>query len=390
MEETRHAILSPSAAHRWLNCPAAPRLEETVPDTGSVFALEGTLAHALAAKKLKEANRVPAAREDEEIQRILAGSGLRVTGEMEEATDLYRDIVMERLAAAREGTPDARLMVEATLDLSNWIPDGFGTGDAVIVADNSIEVLDFKYGKGVKVDAEKNPQMMIYALGARDLTLIDYDSAPTNVMRMTIVQPRIGNVSTWEITVGELLEWGRKTLAPAASLAFSGAGRQVPGDWCRFCRVRATCRALAARCVAASGPDPRLMGPADLAASVLPQLPVIEEWVKSVKEYTLAQALDGVAYPGYKLVKGRGVRKITDQENAAKSLTGAGFSETDIYRAMELRTLTDLEKLVGKKRFSDLCGPYMEKTEGKPVLVTDEDKRPALNSAENDFGGLDL
>ena len=380
-----HALLSPSAAHRWLHCTASPRLEANVPDEGSSFALEGTLAHAYCAKKLKAYMDWPTDREDEEIALFSDYH----SGEMDEYTDTYKTIVLEKYNAARVTTPDARLLVETRLDLTEYIPAAFGTADAIIIADGVMEVIDFKYGKGVRVSAERNPQMMIYALGAYDLFSFGYR---IERVRMTIVQPRIDNLSEYEIAVSELMAWVDEELTPKAKQAYEGNGPQVPGEWCQFCKVKNCCRALTERCTstAANYPDPKLLTVEELATEVLPNLAVIKTWLTGVEDYALQQALSGVQLPGWKIVEGRSVRKITDPEAAAVALNQAGYKTTEIYKPQELRTITELEKMAGKKNFAAICGEFIDKPQGKPTLAPESDKRPAIDPVADDFKGINL
>ena len=238
----KHALLSPSAAHRWMNCTAAPLLEKDVEDKGSTFAEEGTLAHAYCAKKLKEFLGLSV---DEEKAEIAQLDEQYHSGEMDEYTDTYKTIVLEKFNAARAKTKDAQLLVEVKLDFSHYVPDAFGTSDAIIIADGVMEVIDFKYGKGVKVSAVENPQMMIYALGAWDLFNFEYD---IRKVRMTIVQPRIDNLSEFELEAADLINWAVDELQPKANEAYAG-GKQKPGNWCQFCKVKANCKALSSMCV---------------------------------------------------------------------------------------------------------------------------------------------
>lgn len=381
-----HALLSPSAAHRWINCTAAPRLEATMEDSGSSYAAEGTLAHAYCAMKLKGFLGRDTSAEAEEIREL---ESLYHTGEMDEYTDAYKTIVLEKYNAARAVTRDAQLLVETRLDFSNYIPDAFGTADAIIIADGTMEVIDFKYGKGVRVSAFRNPQMMIYALGAYDRFNFEYR---IDRVRMTIVQPRIDNLSEFELPVSDLLAWTDEVLVPKAHEAYGGNGAQVPGDWCQFCKVKSICRALAEKCTgAASGyPDPKLLSPEELAADVLPLLATVKTWLAGVEDYALQQALGGVKLPGWKVVEGRSVRKITDQDAAAVALCDAGYEIADISKPWELRTITELEKLVGKKQFAAICNDFIEKPKGKPTLAPESDKRPAIDPVAEDFGGIEI
>lgn len=381
-----HALLSPSAAHRWLHCTAAPRLEENVPDAGSEYAAEGTLAHAYCAKKLKAKLGLPTDGEDAEIAQYAKYH----TGEMDEYTDTYVTIVLEKYNEARTKTKDAQLLVETRLDFSTFIPDAFGTGDAVIIADGTMEIIDFKYGKGVKVSAVNNPQMQIYALGAYDKFNFEYR---IDRVRMTIVQPRIDNLSEYELDVPELIAWTNEKLIPAAKMAYDGKGQQNPGEWCQFCKVKHTCRALAMHCLAGANADAKLLTADELAKQILPQLPVIKTWLAGVEDYALQQALSGVTLPGWKLVEGRSVRKIVDQDGAAAALNKLGYEATEIYKPQELRTITELEKMVGKKLFGEACGQYIDKPQGKPTLAPLSDKRQPIDptaAAANDFSSIDV
>ena len=377
----QHALLSPSAAHRWMNCTAAPRLEENFEDKGSSYAEEGTLAHAYCAMKLKMFLEQDISQEKEEIREL---DPVYHTGEMDEYTDTYYTIVIEKFNEARAKTRDAQLLVETRLDFTKWVPEGFGTGDACIIADGCLEIIDFKYGKGVKVSAVENPQMKIYALGAYEKFNFEYN---INRVKMTIVQPRIDNLSEFEITVGDLLWWANTQLKPKAEEAFAGNGKQNPGEWCQFCKVKAQCKKLAetALKVAQEKANPNLITPEEMATDVLPLIDVIKSWIKGVEDFTLQAALDGTIYPGFKLVAGRSIRKITNQEAVMDLLDKEGFNRDIYVKPVELRTITDLEKLIGKKRFTVLCGDYIEKPQGKPTLVPESDKRPAYDTAADDF-----
>ena len=379
-----HALLSPSASHRWLHCTAAPRLEEGVEDKGSEYAAEGTLAHAYCAMKLKQFYGLPTDGEEKEI----AGLNDKYhTGEMDEYTDTYATIVLEKYNAARAATADAQLLVETRLDFTDYIPEAFGTADAIIIADGVMEVIDFKYGKGVKVSALENPQMMIYALGAYVMFSFDYR---IERVRMTIVQPRIDNLSEYELSVGELMRWTDETLRPAAEKAYKGEGPQQPGEWCQFCKVKNQCRALADKCKNVVAADPKLITVEELAKDVLPMVPLVKTWISGVEEYALAQALSGVQLPGWKIVEGRSVRKIVSADATITALIQAGYKTTEILKPQELRTITELEKMVGKKQFASLCGEWIEKPKGKPTLAPESDKRKAIDPVDEDFKDINI
>ena len=357
-----HAVLSASASHRWLVCTPSARLERQFPDKGSPYAAEGTTAHALAERTLKG---------------YLAGGAAEVScedKEMQEAVQRYVDTCVEKIGAARHASPDAKVLVEHRLDFSAFVPDGFGTGDMVIVSDGGLEICDLKYGKGVRVEADHNSQMMLYALGALAEYGWLYDIGH---VRMTIIQPRIDNISSWALSEAELLNWGAK-VRRIAKEAYEGKGEYKPGDHCRFCKARAVCRAYADAMKAHIDKDLK-PGPEleDFEiADILEHAKEIKNWLDGVEAYAMGKALSGSKWPGMKLVAGRSARKITDEAAAAASLMAAGYS--DIYRPRSLRTLTDLEKLCGKKKLAEVLGANIQRTKGKPALVPESDKRPEL------------
>ena len=354
-----------------MNCTAAPRLEATAPDKESSYALEGTLAHAYCAMKLKSFMGLDTKCEEKEIAQL---NDQYHTGEMDEYTDTYMTIVLEKFNAARTVTKDA---------------EAFGTSDATIIADGLMEVIDFKYGKGVRVSAVDNEQMKIYALGAYLKHSFEYR---IDRVRMTIVQPRIDNLSEFEMSVTDLLKWADEELRPKAVEAFSKNGKQNPGEWCQFCKVKCGCKALAEKCtaVAHDNPDPGLLTPKKMAADILPWLAVIKSWVSSMEDYALQQALAGVSYPGYKLVEGRSNRKITDDKAVIALLSKEGYDESEYMKPAVLCGIGDLEKLVGKKRLAAMCADYITKPQGKPALTTADDKRPAYNAAADDFNDIEV
>ena len=379
-----HALLSPSAAHRWIHCTPSVRLEEGVQDQGSDFAAEGTLAHAIASRKILETLGRPHDEQDREIEEL---SERYYSEEMEGYTDTYRSIVLEKFNEAKTRSKDAQLLVEVRLDFGAFLPDAFGTADAVIIADDLMEVIDFKYGKGVKVDADHNPQMMIYALGALDEFLLDYD---IKRVRMTIVQPRIDNLSECGMMVGELTAWRTVTLKPAAEKAFAGVGDQVPGEWCQFCKVRATCSAIAEKARQICNEDfreARLISDEDIPG-LLPLVPVLKGWLEDFASHALQRALDGATIKGYKLVEGKSNRQITDQDALLGALLVKGYQRDDLLKKPELKAIGELEKLVGKKAFAEIGKPWLVKPQGKPTLAEESDKRPVWKpkeSASEDF-----
>lgn len=376
-----HALLSPSASHRWLNCTAAPRLEAKMPNKDTDYTKEGTLAHAYCAKGLKGLIYKKTTEEDKEIDEL---RGKYFTEEMLGHVETYVDIVGDKFTIACRKVKDSKLIVEQRLDFSRWIPDSFGTADAIIITDGTLEVIDFKYGKGVEVSATWNPQMMIYALGA----IAEYeDEYNIRRVRMTIVQPRLENLSEFELDVNALLWWAGNVLTPKAREATETDGKQSCGEWCRFCKIKNHCAKLAGEYMAIADEfgDRETITAVDMAEKVLPRLATIKAWASSMEEYALEQALNGTVYPGFKLVEGRSVRKITDPGALSKALLEKGFPSDKVFKPLELETLTNLEKLVGKKDFAKLSEGMIEKPKGKPTLVPESDKRPALNQAAEDF-----
>lgn len=363
---SKHAVLSASAAARWLKCPPSARLNAAEPDTVSEYAAEGTRAHAAA---------------EECLRAYLEGRESNATyddGEMKEAVARYVDICVEKIVAAKKATPDTVAKVEERLDFSSIVPDGFGTGDMVIISDDTIEIIDLKYGKGVPVSAVHNPQMRLYALGA--CSAYDFLYGFSKV-RMTIVQPRLDSVSTDELSIRDLMKWA-KEIKKTAELAYKGKGTFCAGDHCRFCKVKARCKALSEYELAEVNkyfPDEAWELEPETIADIILKSTAIDNWIKAVKEYALTEALNGREWPNLKLVAGRSKRIITNDETAADILLKEGYKTDDIYKPKELITLTALDKLVGKKRLAEILDPVLSKQDGKPTLVSEEDKRPKLD-----------
>ena len=366
--ERSHAKLSASSSARWLACPPSALLNAKVADTASDFAREGTCAHELAEYKVNK----------------LLGHNVRdptenldfFDSEMSECTDSYVQYIAEETAKYHQPV----VMVEQKLDFSSYVPDGFGTGDCIIVADEVLTVIDFKYGKNVLVSAESNSQMMLYALGALELFDILYDIAE---IKMVIFQPRMQNVSEYTISVTELTDWAEHTLKPTATLAAEGKGEFQVGEHCRFCKVKATCRKRAEYNLMLAQYDFAM--PAELEdteiEAILEKADKLVSWVNDIKDYALSQALAGKRWRGWKLVEGRSTRKYTDENAVAEAVKANG---ADPYEHKVLG-LTAMQKLLGKKQFEELLGGLIYKPQGKPTLVPELDKRPEWSSAENDF-----
>lgn len=368
-----------------------------MPEKDTAYTREGTIAHAMAEAILRDMlaqdlHSVPDYAEylDSLDGAVAAGfyhtcnrEGLDWLEMAETVYDHYVRPVYEAYLGAKLEDPDAVLLIEARLHLAEFIPEGFGSSDAVLIYGRTLEVFDLKYGKGVKVDAEKNAQMMCYALGAYCGPGETYDIAD---VRMTILQPRLRHESSWAITAPNLLHWAHNSLKPAAQLAFRGEGEQVPGDHCRFCKVAAKCRALADYTlrVTKEKPEPGVMSLEELAA-LLPHFATIKSWISSVEDYALEAALEGDTIPGYKVVEGRSVRKIGNAAEAMSRLEGAGLEPGAYLRPAELKTISDLEKTLTKKGFKTLLGDLVIKPEGKPTLVEDSDPREPYSKSKNDF-----
>lgn len=372
-----HARLSASGSKKWLNCPGSVRLEEKFADEGSEYASEGTTAHALAELKLLEATGQITKKEF--MQRA---AELDTDAEMDEYTEGYKDYVLERFAAVSAECPDAKLTIEERLELSEYVPDGFGTGDAVIVGFHVLEIIDLKYGRGVPVSAQDNSQLMLYALGA--LTRYDwlYD---VRKVRMHIYQPRIDNVDMSERDVEELYMWG-SWVKQRAKLALRKNAGCTAGDYCDsgFCKARPICRAYNDEKQQLAYLD--FKQPAELSdeeiAEIIDKANELAKWAKLVSDYALDRAVNhGARYPGFKLVEGRNCRTYTDEAAVTERLENAGCSESDI-TVKKLKGITDMEKLLGKKRFAELLDGLVIKPAGKPVLVRESDKRPELNTSD--------
>jgi len=371
-----HAILSPSGASRWLSCTPSARLEQNYPDRAGVAAEEGTLAHALGELMLREHLNLPV--KSEETARIAKDP--LYSDSMYDYMTGYATFVMETYSEAQSHTPDALIFLEQTLNLTDYVPEGFGTGDVVIIANGVLNIIDLKYGKGVQVSAINNKQMMLYALGA--LREFDYLYA-IHTVRMTIHQPRIDNYSTFDMDVQELKQWAQDELIPLAALAFAGAGEFAPGDHCRFCKAAATCKANAdfnLQIAKYDFAESVLLTP-DEIADIMNRADRFTQWLSTVEDYALDQAVNNnVKWPGYKLVEGRSVRSYSDTENISKTLLDSQWPEEKIYNK-KLLGIGEMEKLLTKPVFNKLLGPYVIKPPGKPTLAPESDKRPEYNSA---------
>lgn len=374
MPPNTHAILSASSSHRWLNCNPSARLEQEFADRETDAAAEGTAAHALCEHKLRRALKMRSKKPISPYD----------CDEMDAYTDAYVEFVMEALAEAKQECKDPLVLIEQKLDFSCYVPDGFGTGDCIIVADKRLHIIDFKYGQGVLVNAEQNPQMMLYALGALRLFDSLYDVAEVS---MSIFQPRRENVSTWTISVDDLLDWAENTLKPKAELAFKGEGEYTPGSWCQFCKAAVKCRARAEAKLQLARYEfamPPLLSDEEIE-DILLKLDDLTKWANEITAYAQDAAVNhGKVWRGFKLVESRTNRRYTDEEAVAQAANAAGYH--DIYKK-SLIPITEMERLMGKKTFAEVLGSLVEKPKGKPTLVPASDKRPAISitGANQDF-----
>ena len=373
MAPKKHAVLSASSSHRWLNCNPSARLEQEFEDRSSAAAAEGTAAHALCEHKLRIAlgqySKRPVSPYDGD--------------EMEVCTDGYVEFVLEALEEAKQHCADPMVLIEQKLDFSCYVPDGFGTGDCIIVADETLHIIDFKYGQGILVDAEENPQMMLYALGALRLYDFLYD---INSVAMSIYQPRRENVSTWTIDVDELLEWAYTFLKPKAEMAFKGEGEYIPGPWCQFCKAAVRCRARAEAKLQLAQYEfarPPLLTDAEIE-DILGKLDDLTKWAAEISAYAQDAAINhGKHWEGFKLVESRTTRRYMNENAVIAAVYEAGYDpyEKKVYG------ITAMQRMLGKKQFDALLGHLIEKPQGKPTLVPITDKRPAITTtgAKHDF-----
>lgn len=374
---SKHAILSASGSHRWLNCTPSARLELEFENTTSEAAREGTAAHALCEHKLKKFLKKRSKRPVSDYN----------SDEMEECTDAYAEFVMEQYEEAKKYCKDPVILIEQKLDFSCYVPEGFGTGDCIIISDDKLHIIDFKYGQGIFVKAEHNPQMMLYALGALEIYDALYD---IKEISMTIFQPRRENVSTWTIPIEDLKAWAEEELKPKAQMAYDGDGEYLPGEWCTFCKAAVKCRARAEEKMKLARMEfkmPPLLTDAEIE-EVLTVLPDLTKWANEITAYATEAAIHhGKEWNGFKVVEGRSNRKYRDEQLVAEAAKEHGY--TDIYR-QSLIPMTEMQKLMGKSAFEEILGDLIYKPPGNPTLVPNTDKRPAMNvtNAENEFNEI--
>lgn len=379
-----HAVLSASGSSRWLVCTKSASMERGIQDRTSTFAEEGTFAH--------ELSELYFAQMYQGMTKRTFNSKLKKMKENEYYSDEllgyveeYVDLVAERINGAKARDENADLMFEERLDLSDYVPGSFGTGDVVFYADGVVEIIDLKFGKGIEVSAENNSQLRLYGLGA--LAIFDMIEDVREVS-MTIIQPRLDNISTEVLSADELRKWGTEYVKPRAEMAWNGEGEFVPGDHCRFCKIKATCKARADKQLNMPNKlkDPYLLTPAEIA-DILFQADELKKWAGDVQDFALEKAQNGEEFDGWKVVEGRSNRKYADDKKALDKLKSA-YDITKITEPVQLLSISKLEKVIGKKTLTDKLGELIIKPQGKPTLVPESDKRPAMG-AESEFDIID-
>ena len=384
-----HAKLSSSASKRWLGCPGSVKLSEHYPNGSSIYADEGTIAHGMAEGMISKDDKLVQKYEVEAAK--FYGEHPELNGtflEMKMILQPYVDYVFEEYAEQVHEDEAAQLMTEERVDLTEYIPGGFGTSDVVILRQGRLHIIDLKYGKGVSVSAEDNPQLKLYALGtlARFDMLYDIEDVV-----MTIYQPRLDNVSTDTIKAKDLYTWGEEVIKPGAQLALSEDAPVHAGDWCQFCPARYDCKERARDAMELQKYLGQMVLSPEEIAEILGKIDRLTKFAEDIKDSALTKALDGEEIPGWKVVEGRSIRKyVGSEEEIVRQCEGAGYDQALLYER-KLLTITNMEKLMGKKQFAEVLGAYVEKPEGKPTLAPESDKRPAItnNSAAEDFADED-
>ena len=372
MPPSEHAVLSASSANRWLHCPPSVRLSEGYMDKASAFAMEGTSAHELCEYKLRSALGMEAENPTENLDFY--------NTEMEECAEDYATYILGLVEKAKENCSDPVVMVEQRVDFSRYVPEGFGTADCIIIADETLNIVDYKHGKGVEVSAEDNPQMKLYALGALELFDCLYDISK---VQMTIFQPRLSNVSVFVMDKADLLYWANDELTAKAELAFEGKGELCCGEWCKFCKAKANCKERARVNMEMAQYEFRkssLLTDKEVV-KILCRIDELTSWASDVKNFALEQAVRGKQWPGWKVVEGRSNRKYTDEGAVAQVVKNAGYNPYD----EKIMGITNMTKMLGKEKFNELLGDFVERPQGKPTLVPEDDNRPRMNTAKEDF-----
>lgn len=375
MAPKNHCFLAASKAFKWINCTPSAVLEREFEDTTSEAAEEGSACHALCEYKVRKYLNPS--------EKLVRPKSKYDCDEMERCSDDYLSFVIEQIEEAKKHCSDPVVLVEQRLEFSNYVPEGFGTGDAVIIADDLLQVLDYKHGQGVLVESYKNPQMMLYALGALNQFDCLYD---IKTVKMTIFQPRRQNISTYEMSVDELIHWAENELKEKAELAFKGQGDYDAGPWCQFCKAKVNCKARAKEKLELAKYEfktPPLLSD-DEIEDILQKLDDLISWSNDIKAYALDAAINrGKHWEGFKLVESRSIRKYSNEEEVAKICKTSGYP--DCYK-QSLKSITEMEKYMGKETFNELLGELVFKPKGKPTLVPISDKRQEIEiNLKNEF-----
>lgn len=382
-----HARLSASKAERWMACPPSVRVEETLPDKpAGEAAEEGTFAHSLAELILRYNNKEMGKAEFNKQLSVLKKDKYYCK-EMQDYVEEYAHYVWEIVTPLRKQCPDLQMLLEQRLDFSEYVPEGFGTGDVVIIADDTLHIIDLKYGQGVAVFAEGNPQLRLYALGAYLEHSMLYD---IKEVHMTIVQPRLDSITTDVLSVDALLEWAETEVKPKAALAMAGDGEMVAGGHCQFCKAKKGCKTYADYHLALEQyrhKNPDLLAPEELG-DILDRAKTLQKWVEDVMDYSLDLALQGATIPGYKVVESQSRRVYRDKDKIEAALTEAGYN--DIHKPKELLGITEMTKLLGKSVFNMLLQDHVVKPPGHPTLAPEADKRPIYDLGAADFAGVEV
>ena len=368
----KHALLSASSSHRWLRCPPSARLCEQYADKASDYAAEGTDAHTLGEYKLKTALGIKA--------KDPTASLTYYSEEMNDCASGYAAYILELVESAKKTCADLVVLIEQRLDFSRYVEGGFGTGDCVIIVDGTLHICDYKHGAGILVDATDNPQLKLYALGALELFDGIYD---IDAVSMTIYQPRRSNVSNYKVFKESLYQWAEEILKPTAEIAYAGGGEYSSGEWCQFCKAKYECRKRAERNLELAKLEfkrPPLLED-DEIESILGKIDALISWSSDIKDYALQAAISGKQWLGWKLVEGKSSRRYVNDDAVAHMVQSAGY---DPYER-KVMGITAMEKALGRTKFAELLGDLVEKPQGKPTLVPEGDKRPAIHNAKNDF-----
>lgn len=380
---SEHSKISPSSAKRWMACPKSVALSEQFEQTTSIYAEEGTLAHSIGELEIRFAMQwINKFRYEIALTELKHSP--HYNKEMHEYAKGYADYILNQYYKARAEHPEAQLFIERKLSLDKWMPSQFGTGDACIAYSNTLDIYDLKFGKGVKVEADNNEQLRIYALGWLDLL---EDIINPTIIRYTIYQPRIDNIVSEIVTCESLIAWGENEVKPKALLALNGEGNYAPGEHCKFCPAKGACAVYAKNCLETIEPyefaNPDLLDATSIAV-ILDKSAVIRDWLNAVETYALEESVKGnLKIPGYKLVEGRSNRKWADESKASETLAATGIDK-NTYLVTKLKSITELEKEMGKAMFNELLSEHVIKPQGAPTLVHESDKRPELNTAKAD------